>query len=627
MGRKKRFGHRPFSIQPLEPRLTLTSSAFLGVVPASGSPTDLVVRGIGEDDTDVFKLQTLDAESGFSGHVLVEISQLNVPGGRIIGAFNVEQLQATAASNGGNFLGFEMFGLAGDDELDARQLKNFERTYLHGDGRSDIGLPVDANLTDRDTLYGGMLSRDQYYGGTDATTADGKNDDVVANADVYDTVPVVSPPFPLGFTPNITGGTGNNTLVFNPDSEGVTINPVDFTTISGTNSNDSINASGTVGHGVTILGLGGDDTLTGTNEQDTIDGGEGNDTIYGLGHDDNLSGGGGDDTVWGGDGNDTIFGNDGNDSLNGEAGNDTIEGGLGNDFLDGGDNNDTLRGGDGDDVLRGGQGDDLLEGGPGSDTADYSTSPAGVNVSLENGKADADGFGNTDVLVEMENINGSAHNDVLVGDAGDNVINGNAGNDDIAGRAGNDTLFGGDGDDRLDGEDGDDNVSGGDGNDLLLGGKGDDVLNGDNGDDTLYGEEGTDRLSGGLGSDHIDGGLGLDYLEGGPNDLATDYLYLNYDQVQGAIEDLAAVGGPAFRDYFRVQTLQFAENPNDPGAFDPWIPQQLKAGAMNQSQRLDAQFELDARLDPANVIGARLIVFSDFDGGDGTDGDILEFLS
>jgi Ca2+-binding RTX toxin-like protein len=588
----------------------------------------LVVRGIGENDTDVFKLTTLDADSGFSGHVLVEISQLNVPGGKIIGAFNVAQLQSTAAANGGNFLGFEMFGLAGNDELDARQLKNFERTYLHGDGRSIVGLvPADASLTDRDTLYGGTLSRDQYFGGNDATTADGKNDDVVANVDVYDTIPVMSPPFPLAFTPNISGGTGNNTLVFNPDSEGVTFNPVDFTTISGTNGNDNINASGTAGHGVTILGLGGDDTLTGTNEKDTLDGGEGKDTLYGLGHDDNLSGGGGDDIVWGGAGNDTIHGNDGNDSLNGEAGNDTIEGGLGNDFLDGGDNNDTLRGNEGDDVLRGGQGDDNLDGGDGSDTADYSTSPAGVVVTLEGNKADPDGFGNKDSFTSIENINGSDFNDVLTGDANNNVINGRAGADDIAGRAGNDTLFGGGDNDRVDGEDGDDSVNGDGGDDLLLGGKGDDVMTGGDGIDKMYGEEGTDRLTGGGGADELDGGLGLDYLEGGPNDLSTDILWLNYDQVQGAIEELAAIGGPAFQDVFRVQTLQFADNPLHPAPFSPWAPQQLRAGALNQTQRIDAQFELDARLDPANVIGARLIVFSDFDGGDGANGDILEFWS
>src|SRR5690606_20231683 len=144
---------------------------------------------------------------------------------------------------------------------------------------------------------------------------------------------------------------------------------------------------------------------------------------------------------------------------------------------------------------------------------------------------------------------------------------------------------------------------------------GDDVLTGDAGNDRIWGEEGTDRLSGGAGADELDGGLGLDYLEGGPNDQSTDILFLNYDLVQGALEELAAVGGPAFRDIFRVQTLQIPTDPNHPANKDPWLPLQMLGGAMNQTQRIDAQFELDARLEPANVIGARLIVFSDFDGG------------
>ncbi len=517
MGRKKRFGCRPFSLQPLEPRLTLTSTAFLGVVPVSTGSSDLVVRGIGENDTDVFKMQTLDAESGFSGHVLVEISQLNVPGGRLIGAFNVDQLQATAAANGGNFVGFEMFGLAGNDELDASQLKNLERTYLYGDGRSTVGLPVDPALTDQDTLIGGTLSRDQYYGGVDADTANGKNDDIVKNVDAYDTT-TVGAPFPLPFTPHIEGGTGNNTLAFNPDSEGVTFSPTDFTTISGTNGNDVIDASGTTGHGVTILGLGGDDTLTGTGDKDAIDGGEGKDTIYGGGADDSLSGGGGDDNVHGGAGNDTVNGNDGNDLLYGDDGNDTLDGGLGNDSLFGGNDNDTLKGGEGDDLLQGGAGNDNLDGGPGQDTADYIDAPASVTASLEKGKADNDGYGNVDTYTSVENLNGSNYADTLTGDGGNNIINGNGGDDVIVGRAGDDGLYGGDGDDRIDGEDGNDTVGGGNGADYLLGGPGDDIMTGDAGDDDMWGEQGTDRLSGGLGADNIDGGLGMDYLEGGPNE-------------------------------------------------------------------------------------------------------------
>ncbi|NJK27973.1 MAG: hypothetical protein HC925_04850, partial [Coleofasciculaceae cyanobacterium SM2_3_26] len=50
-----------------------------------------------------------------------------------------------------------------------------------------------------------------------------------------------------------------------------------------------------------------------------------------------------------------------------------------------------------------------------------------------------------DILVEIENLVGSAFNDTLVGDAGDNRINGNSGDDLIEGGNGADTLIGGGG--------------------------------------------------------------------------------------------------------------------------------------------------------------------------------------
>jgi Ca2+-binding RTX toxin-like protein len=596
---------------------------------------DLAVRAVGEDSDNTFELRTLDAESGSSGYVLVKISGLSVPGGQLMGAFDVAALQADAINRGGHFLGFDVYGLAGNDTLNAIGLKNGERTRLHGDGRDAagesfdgvaLGFAVNGALPDRDTLIGGTYSFDQYFGGTNASAANGNNDDLVTNVDVYDTVIITSPPNPQGFTPIIDGGTGSNTLTFNPNSPGVVISPVTFATINGTNNNDVIDASGTP-FAVTINGLGGNDVLTGTGNNDTLNGDAGNDTLFGLGGNDTLNGGADNDTAWGGAGDDTINGNDGNDNLNGEDGNDTIDGGIGNDFLDGGNNNDTLRGGDGDDVLRGSAGDDNLDGGPGSDTADYSTSPAGVSIDLADGNREADGFGNTDGLTSIENLNGSAFDDLLLGDDNANVISGNDGNDRILGRGGNDNLLGGNGDDKLNGQAGDDTVSGGAGNDIVLGGTDNDILSGDDGIDSLFGEEGIDRLIGGTGTDSLDGGLGLDYIEGGPNDLSTDTLWLNYDQVLAAIEDLAAVGGAGVADVFNVRTLVFVANPANPAnpaGYDPltYVPQQGAGPAMNQNERLDAQFELDARIPPANGIGQRLLVFSDFDGGEG---DTLSF--
>ena len=61
-----------------------------------------------------------------------------------------------------------------------------------------------------------------------------------------------------------------------------------------------------------------------------------------------------------------------------------------------------------------------------------------------------------DKLVSIENLTGSAHNDVLWGDDGINVLRGIAGNDYLNGYGGADTLYGGDGNDILGGTDGND---------------------------------------------------------------------------------------------------------------------------------------------------------------------------
>ncbi|MEX0758850.1 MAG: hypothetical protein WD100_04660, partial [Tistlia sp.] len=132
----------------------------------------------------------------------------------------------------------------------------------------------------------------------------------------------------------------------------------------------------------------------------------------------------------------TIRGTDANERLMGKAGDDVLYGGGGDDELYGADKpgnpaedavgNDTLYGGAGDDLLVGGLGADLLDGGEGNDTVSYARSDAGVTVDLLAGAAsggDAEG----DTLVSIENVIGSAHDDVLTGDGGDNLLDGGAG--------------------------------------------------------------------------------------------------------------------------------------------------------------------------------------------------------
>jgi hypothetical protein len=147
----------------------------------------------------------------------------------------------------------------------------------------------------------------------------------------------------------------------------------------------------------------------------------------------------------------------------------TIEGDDGPNTLTGTPGNDVICGHGGDDVLQGLDGDDALDGGDGADTATYELSPCCVRADL--GAGSATGVG-TDQLVGVENLTGTAGDDVLRGDAGPNTL------------------------------------SGLDRTDLLYGGDGDDVLLGGNEDDFLAGEAGTNALDGGPGADICAEGVG-----------------------------------------------------------------------------------------------------------------------
>ena len=196
-----------------------------------------------------------------------------------------------------------------------------------------------------------------------------------------------------------------------------------------------------------------------------------------------------------------------------------------NELLTGDAGNNILLAHEGDDTLIGGAGADNLFGGAGEDLADYQSSGAAVNVSLQNGTGsggDAEG----DSLSGIEHLNGTDLNDTLEGDwntnhlqgglgndllsglSGQDLLEGAAGNDTILGGAGNDILIGATGDDSLSGGADDDDINGDLGNDTLLGDGGNDTLSAGDGNDSLLGGDGDDLLSGGAGADTIDGGAG-----------------------------------------------------------------------------------------------------------------------
>ena len=165
---------------------------------------------------------------------------------------------------------------------------------------------------------------------------------------------------------------------------------------------------------------------------------------------------------------DKLFGTDEArpDHIFGEADHDSLYGGAGDDMLDGGRGNDLLLGGPGADELIGGED----PGGEDQDTISYKTSPAGVRINLLNqtardGDAEGDTFG-----TDIEDVQGSMHDDRLIGDNKANSLWALAGDDFLSGDSGDDDLYGGAGDDELDGGRGNDILAGGPGADELIGG-------------------------------------------------------------------------------------------------------------------------------------------------------------
>lgn len=123
--------------------------------------------------------------------------------------------------------------------------------------------------------------------------------------------------------------------------------------------------------------------------------------------------------------------------------------GAGNDVVTTTSSSANIAGGDGNDRLISGAGTDGFDGGDGIDTIDYSKYTTGVTVALSL-VAGADGSGaDGDVILNVENIVGSALADTLSGNDQVNSITGGAGNDRLTGGKGADTLSGGTGADRF----------------------------------------------------------------------------------------------------------------------------------------------------------------------------------
>jgi Ca2+-binding RTX toxin-like protein len=324
-----------------------------------------------------------------------------------------------------------------------------------------------------------------------------------------------------------------------------------------------------------LVGTNEQDLILAGDQDDFAYGGGGNDSIHGEGGNDVLYGQAGDDALYGGEGNDYLNGGHGDSRLDGGNGSDRVSyygatsltgvtvslalqgnaqftghswdtlvdiehlsGTEFDDVLTGDDNANWLWGGlnlqtgstgddeieaaDGDDLVDFGMGDHWARGGGGADTLSYySTSQSvaaiitvGVTLSLAaQGARQLTGLGSIDAS-GFENLVGTVHQDVLIGDGEDNWLGGGLGADTLIGGDGNDILSG-DGVIRFS------QASGliapaqyfhANGHDFIEGGAGDDTLIGEGGDDTLLAGDGFDQIWNGDGSDVVDAGDGDDIV-------------------------------------------------------------------------------------------------------------------
>ena len=238
---------------------------------------------------------------------------------------------------------------------------------------------------------------------------------------------------------------------------------------------------------IIFLGNGGNDQFRNNTAIDSIArGGAGYDSLFGGSGVDFLFGDGENDYLDGGSGSDRLDGGSGKDILHGGPGDDYLLGGSGNDTLYGEDDNNTLDGGTGSDKLSGWNKNDryvfgtalpfdwdtITDNNGGQDTLAFSQHGQGITVDLSLIGSDQVLNDRQTILLTsgtwIENVEGTAYNDIIYGNVADNRINGNDGDDRLYGRSGADVLNGGNGDDGLYGGAGRDTLTGGGDDDRFL---------------------------------------------------------------------------------------------------------------------------------------------------------------
>ena len=441
----------------------------------TGNDGDNSIEGVGGNDT-INGGAGSDSLDGGTGNDVLDYSQ---DSGAV--TVNLQTERATDGSGGQDtVVGFEeVRGSAFNDAITGSS-NLYREVFVGGLGNDTIdgGAITDTlNLTNANAV--------SYQGASGAVSVSlSLTQSVATGADGTDVLINISAVYGSGFSDTITGsartdiferfrgGAGNDTI----DGGGGYYDFADFSDATG-----GVTVTLTGGGNGTATGAGiGTDTLKsiqgvmGSDFADSITGSAS--TGNALLTTELFRAGAGNDTIDGGAGNDwatydtstagvvvTLGGSADGTAQDGLGGTDVlrnIEGVMGSDL------GDTLTGSSGSETFQGRAGNDVIDGQGGIDTAYYSSSVAGINVDLSQNKASNDGYGSSDVLLNIENVFGSRDfNDSITGNSGNNRLEGNGGNDTLMGGAGQDALLGGNGDDFMDGGTGNDSLTGGAGND------------------------------------------------------------------------------------------------------------------------------------------------------------------
>jgi Ca2+-binding RTX toxin-like protein len=433
-----------------------------GIEGVEDTPFDDNIKG--DAGRNYFRLglgnDTLDGRDGYD-HVFYEGAGSAV-------SVNLRTGVASGAAIGNDTL-ISIEGVTGSYFNDTIVLRNFEGGSAYGRAGDDV-------------LTGGTLS-DNFYGGSGNDTihgGDGSGIDAVIYSDT-----------------SFDGGTKELT------NQGVTVNLRTGVAIDNWGDTDTLS-------GIEfVVGSSLKDVLIGGNPANGAGATDGFEGFRGLGGDDTIDGGTGFDRVYYDNSPSavtvTLGGTAHGTASDGWGGTDTlinIEEVRGSAFAD------TLTGSDSGifESFEGRAGNDIIDGKGGRDRASYDTSPAAVNVNLATGVAQ-DGFGGTDTLRNIEEVRGSAFNDVITGDANANYLEGRQGDDILDGGEGQDVAIYSSSNGSVTVNLATGKASGAAGNDTLISIE---VVIGSSFADTLIGNSGSNGLRGGGGDDTIDGGAGTD---------------------------------------------------------------------------------------------------------------------